>query len=149
LVRLVLICVMEINYVYQRLRKDFGRSAKQFADAPTTALHETIGNPDQFGEFLMPKLQSVGVQHVSDTSEHSVSTERFELKGEGVLHVDGGWPKDVDPNEAEQTIRYRKKVEKDEDFIKAIKSLAEVADTCLRQNSAIDIYQDYFDGEFF
>jgi dynein intermediate chain 2 len=41
-----------------------------------------------------------------------VSTERFELKGEGVLHVDGGWPKDVDPNEAEQTIRYRKKVEK-------------------------------------
>lgn len=83
----------------------------------------------------MPKLQSVGVQHVSDTSEHrcvqctytldmkslssmcdlprSVSTERFELKGEGVLHVDGGWPKDVDPNEAEQTIRYRKKVERE------------------------------------
>jgi|LauGreDrversion4_2_1035121.scaffolds.fasta_scaffold1063232_2 hypothetical protein len=86
---------MEINYVYQRLRKDFGRSAKQFADAPTTALHETIGNPDQvslillelvqtvvlirlrrdffreqFSEFLTPKLQSVGVQHVSDTSEH-------------------------------------------------------------------------------
>jgi hypothetical protein len=38
---------MEINYVYQRLRKDFGRSAKQFSDAPTAALHETIGNPDQ------------------------------------------------------------------------------------------------------
>jgi dynein intermediate chain 2 len=78
-----------------------------------------------------------------------VSTERFELKGEGVLHVDGGWPKDVDPNEAEQTIRYRKKVEKDEDFIRAIKGLADVADACLRQNTAIDIYQDYFDGEFF
>jgi len=140
---------MEINYVYQRQRKDFGRSAKQFADVPTTALHETISNPDQFVDFLMPKLQSVGVQHVSDTSEHSVSTERFELKGEGVLHVDGGWPKDVDPNEAEQTIRYRKKVEKDEDFIRAIKSMADVADACLRQNSAIDIYQDYFDGEFF
>lgn len=83
-----------------------------------------------------------------------------------MLHVDGGWPKDVDPNEMEQTIRYRKKVEKDEDFIRAIKGLADVADTCLRQNSAIDIYQvranglarvtqrqhatpqDYFDGEF-
>ena len=38
---------MEINYVYQRLRKDFGRSAKQFADAPTAAVHETMGNPDQ------------------------------------------------------------------------------------------------------
>ncbi len=45
-----------------------------------------------------------------------MSTERFELKGEGVLHVDGGWPKDVDPNEAEQTIRYRKKVEKEWGF---------------------------------
>ena len=57
MVSLVLICVMEINYVYQRLRKDFGRSAKQFADAPTTALHETIGNPDQVRvQFFMTQL---------------------------------------------------------------------------------------------
>ncbi len=63
-----------------------------------------------------------------------------------MLHVDGGWPKDVDPNEMEQTIRYRKKVEKDEDFIRAIKGLADVADTCLRQNSAIDIYQVRVNG---
>jgi hypothetical protein len=44
---------MEINYVYQRQRKDFGRSAKQFADVATTALHETISNPDQVRALLL------------------------------------------------------------------------------------------------
>jgi hypothetical protein len=44
---------MEINYVYQRLRKDFGRSAKQFTDAPTTALNETISDPDKVSDLVL------------------------------------------------------------------------------------------------
>ena len=35
---------MEINYVYQRLRKDFGRSAKQFTDSATTALAHKLAS---------------------------------------------------------------------------------------------------------
>jgi dynein intermediate chain 2 len=42
-----------------------------------------------------------------------------------MLHTEGGWPKDVDPQELEHTIRYRKKIEKDEDYIKTIKVLGE------------------------
>ena len=42
-------------------------------------------------------------------------------------HVEGGWPKDVNPLEIEQVIRYRKKVEKDEYYINAIMSLAGVS----------------------
>jgi hypothetical protein len=60
---------MEINYVYQRLRKDFGRSAKQFADAPTTALHETIGNPDQVHDMMFVVLRCPN----SDSPSSSVS----------------------------------------------------------------------------
>ena len=37
-------------------------------------------------------------------------------------HLEGGWPKDVDCTEKEQTARYRKKVEKDEQYIKQIKA---------------------------
>jgi len=44
-----------------------------------------------------------------------------------VNHVEGGWPKDVNPLEIEQVIRYRKKVEKDEGYINAIMSLAGVS----------------------
>ena len=32
------------------------------------------------------------------------------LETRGMNHQEGGWPKEIDPSEAEQTIRYRKKV---------------------------------------
>ena len=41
-------------------------------------------------------------------------------------HVEGGWPKDVNSAEVEQTIRYRKKVEKDEAYIQTIQNLGTV-----------------------
>ena len=41
-------------------------------------------------------------------------------------HREGGWPKDVDPNEVEQTIRYRKKVEKDENYVNSVTALGDV-----------------------
>lgn len=45
------------------------------------------------------------------------------METRGVNHVEGGWPKDVNPQELEQTIRFRKKVEKDENYINAIMQL--------------------------
>lgn len=42
-------------------------------------------------------------------------------------HVEGGWPKDINPAEVEQTIRYRKKVEKDETYIATIMNLGKVS----------------------
>ncbi len=44
----------------------------------------------------------------------------------GILHKEGGWPKDVDSNDAEHILRYRKKVEKDEEYIRVVKLLGEV-----------------------
>lgn len=54
------------------------------------------------------------------------NTESFETDTRGVNHVEGGWPKDVNPLEIEQVIRYRKKVEKDEGYINAIMNLSGV-----------------------
>ena len=42
-------------------------------------------------------------------------------------HTEGGWPKDINPAEVEQTIRYRKKVEKDEAYIATIMKLGSVS----------------------
>lgn len=44
----------------------------------------------------------------------------------GILHTQGGWPKDVDVTDVEHTIRYRKKIEKDEEYAKSVKSLGDV-----------------------
>lgn len=48
------------------------------------------------------------------------------METRGVNHVEGGWPKDVNPLELEQTIRFQKKVEKDENYINAIMQLGSV-----------------------
>lgn len=56
-----------------------------------------------------------------------MNTERFETESRGINHVEGGWPKDVNPAEVEQTIRYRKKVEKDEIYMNTIQQLSNVS----------------------
>ena len=56
-----------------------------------------------------------------------MNTERFECENRGMNHTEGGWPKDVNPAEVEQTIRYRKKVEKDEAYIQTVMNLGKVS----------------------
>ena len=77
-----------------------------------------------------------------------MNTERVEYISVGMYHQEGGWPKDVDPTEKEQTTRYRKKVEKDEEYIRQIKSLGDSVEHSIMQNNAVDIYQEYFSGEY-
>ena len=44
-------------------------------------------------------------------------------RAQGMSHTEGGWPKDVDCTEAEHVIRFRRKIEKDEDYVRSIISL--------------------------
>ena len=73
-----------------------------------------------------------------------VNTERFETESKGINHTEGGWAKDVDASEVEQVIRYRKKVEKDESYVQAITDLGAVMEHTIKQNNALNIYEDYF-----
>jgi len=56
-----------------------------------------------------------------------VNTERFECESRGMNHTEGGWPKDINPAEIEQTMRFRKKIEKDEQYINTIQNLGDVS----------------------
>ena len=75
-----------------------------------------------------------------------VNTAAVVCISHGMSHSEGGWPKEVDPTEAEQVIRWRKKVEKDEDYIKQVVRLGAVVEELVKQNNAIDIYEEYFAG---
>jgi dynein intermediate chain 2 len=76
-----------------------------------------------------------------------VNTESFKYIPLGMCHMEGGWPKDIDPTEKDQTTRYRKKVEKDEEYIRQVKALGDAVEGDIKMNYAIDIYQEYFTGE--
>jgi len=77
-----------------------------------------------------------------------VNTESFKYIPLGMCHMEGGWPRDIDPTEKDQTTRFRKKVEKDDDYIRQVKALGDLVEHDIKLNYAIDIYQEYFAGEY-
>ena len=61
-------------------------------------------------------------------------------------HVEGGWPKDINPSENDQTMRFRKKIEKDDAYVHSVLGLCHNMELCVKQNNAVEIYEDYFCG---
>jgi dynein intermediate chain 2 len=47
---------------------------------------------------------------------------------------------------ADHACRYRKKIEKDEDYIKTVVQLGAAVEGLVKQNNALDIYEEYFAG---
>ena len=64
-----------------------------------------------------------------------------------MCHTEGGWPAEVDLTDGEQVARWRKKVERDEDYIRTVLQLGAIVEDLVRQNNALDIYADYFADE--
>ena len=56
-----------------------------------------------------------------------MNTVRYETENRGMNHTEGGWPKDINPAEVDQTIRFRKKAEKDDGYISIITRLGTVS----------------------
>jgi len=135
---------MEIVYVYTKKRAEFGRQCN-FSDRQAELHVDIVPDPSLAENFIERNPVDTGIQCVQEMSEHEVNTERFETSVRGINHTEGGWPKDVNPQEVEQVTRYRKKVEKDEMYINTIQQLGTVMEHCIKQNNAIDIYQEYFD----
>ncbi|NWX98550.1 DNAI2 protein, partial [Nothoprocta ornata] len=137
---------MEIVYVYTKKRSDFGRPCN-FSERAAEVAVDIAPDPGAAAAFVPRNPVDAHVQHASDMSEHEVNTERVEVETRGVNHTEGGWPKDINPHELEQTIRFRKKVEKDENYINTITHLGTLMEHCIKQNNAINIYEDYFGEE--
>lgn len=135
---------MEVVYVYTKKRNEFGRQAI-FSDRPAELQVDINPEPSLKDDFIYKDPVDIALQFTPDMSEHEVlarlwtliqshihtyiqvNTERFETENRGMNHVEGGWPKDINPAEVEQTIRYRKKVEKDEVYIQMVQDLGNVS----------------------
>ncbi|XP_062381957.1 dynein axonemal intermediate chain 2 [Sardina pilchardus] len=137
---------MEIVYVYTKKRSEFGRQCN-FSDRPAELHVDILPDPSLAANFIERDPCDVPTQCTQEMSEHEVNTDRYDSESRGINHVEGGWPKDVNPQEMEQTIRFRKKVEKDEHYINTIMHLGSLMEHCIQQNNAIDIYEEYFHDE--
>lgn len=108
---------MEIYHQYIKLRRQFGRHVK-LTDEGSEMIADIRPNEDHAKQHLLRNPVITVSQCIPEMSEHDANTVAVILASKAMSHVEGGWPKDVDYTEAEHTIRYRKKVEKDEDYIK-------------------------------
>jgi dynein intermediate chain 2 len=116
---------MEVVYVYQRKRREFGKQPL-FSDKLAELSCSISPDPTYMKNYVERNPCHLEVQATAEKSEHEVNTETASFTNRGILHSQGGWPKDVDASDVEHTIRYRKKIEKDEEYIRSIKGLGEV-----------------------
>ncbi|KAK9868043.1 hypothetical protein WJX84_000850 [Apatococcus fuscideae] len=136
---------MEIYRQYAKQRRDFGRHP-HFTDEGAEMLADIRPNEEHAKDHIHRNPVTTVTQVVQEMSEHEVNTNPVVFTSKVMHHVEGGWPKEVDYTEAEHVIRYRKKVEKDEEYIKAVAALGTSMEELVKANNAIDIYEEYFSG---
>lgn len=107
---------MEIYHQYVKKRYEFGRWPK-FVDEGAEMIADIRPNDEHASTVIDKNPVTTITQVVPEMSEHEANTSAVIYSTKAANHVEGGWPKDVDYTEAEHTIRYRKKVEKDEEYI--------------------------------
>ncbi|XP_037907219.1 dynein intermediate chain 3, ciliary isoform X2 [Hermetia illucens] len=134
---------MDLQYVYQKERKHFGR-AYTFADKNELLFNEP-SNRELSKDYICRNPVSQGTQCSHQMALSEANTERASFKPGGITHTEGGWPKDINMHDPEQTVRYRRKIEKDESYINQIMSLSKPMEHYIFQNNAVNIYENYFE----
>ena len=62
-----------------------------------------------------------------------INTDCASTENRGINHKEGGWPRDVNPQESDQTARYRKKIEKDETYTNTVLRLGQQMEHYIKQ----------------
>ena len=125
-------------------------------------------NYNEFSNYILRNPVSEGTQLGKQFALSEVNTVSTTTENRGILHTEGGWPKDVNFQDPEQTLRYRRKLEKDETYISQVPRMGEVrrfrkfsfnlshlsvtfllvicqkVESAILQNNAVNIYEEYF-----
>lgn len=115
-----------ISYNYQKERREFGRQCA-FADK-SQMLVSIPPNRDIFKDFVLRNPVHRSTETPKQMALSVCNTESVEFDSKGMMHNEGGWPKDINPNDVEQTVRYKRKIEKDENYINQVMTLSKVGE---------------------
>lgn len=119
-----LLCWFEMQYVYQKDRRDFGRQCT-FVDKSELLFSEPP-NRTLFKDYILKNPVDRWTQKTGQMSASEANTDRATYESKGVNHVEGGWPKDINLADPEQVVRFRRKIEKDESYIVQVMALTKV-----------------------
>ncbi|XP_063223643.1 dynein intermediate chain 3, ciliary [Bacillus rossius redtenbacheri] len=135
--------VGNIQYVYQKKRSKFGRPFLLHDEVPNTL--NIFPDKSLFDDYILKNPVEQASQCGPVFARCEVNTVRAEYTQHGMNHTEGGWPRDVNPADEEQAIRYRKKVEKDDMYLHALSQLSHSMEHYILQNNALNLYEVYFE----
>eukprot|EP00746_Dinoflagellata_sp_MGD_P124570 gnl/MRDRNA2_/MRDRNA2_59169_c0_seq1.p1 gnl/MRDRNA2_/MRDRNA2_59169_c0~~gnl/MRDRNA2_/MRDRNA2_59169_c0_seq1.p1 ORF type:complete len:574 (-),score=112.18 gnl/MRDRNA2_/MRDRNA2_59169_c0_seq1:23-1744(-) len=133
----------EYDFIYMKQRKDFGRYCA-FDDVEPKIVGAVERNLEAGDAYVDQTIFNCVLDNIPDCSVHSVNTARVQTKNRGMLHEEGGWPKEIDSTEAQDTAKWRKRLEKDPNFVGIVRQLTGQTVKCIEQNNTIDLFQHYF-----
>ncbi|BFF93739.1 dynein intermediate chain 3 ciliary [Drosophila madeirensis] len=135
--------MMGNQYIFSRERGRFGRQCL-FSDR-----NELLLSVHPNGRLRLKYILRNPCDMTTQLSKHmalsTALTENVSLDHHGMYHYEGGWNvKEVNILDEESTMRYRKKVERDDSWGVEVGQLLRDCMKMSSQNNAINIYQDYF-----
>jgi dynein intermediate chain 2 len=96
----------ELVKLYKNKRKNFGRPCN-FEDSELKIVGAVMQDPELMKNYIPRNPTTTVIDNIPELSEHSVNTERTVLAHKPMSHTEGGWPKEIDYQEAHETTKWR------------------------------------------
>ncbi|EEB18967.1 dynein intermediate chain 3, ciliary, putative [Pediculus humanus corporis] len=123
--------------------KNFGRQCV-FCDEGPKLIDDLKPDKAYMEKYIFKNPVEKGTQYAKIMSENQINTIRKDFADHGMNHLEGGWPKELDTNDEEAVLRFRKKIERLDNYILAMKHLTAPMEHAILQNNAVNIYEQYF-----
>jgi dynein intermediate chain 2, axonemal len=121
------------------------RNMPKFQDFDELIISVPNNKPLYKKKYKVVSPVEAAIQNCLDVAGTYVTTDNPTLAHIGITHVEGGWPKDINRLDEEQTARFRKKQEKDEAYLNQMKVMIKECEHAIFQNNAINLYENYFE----
>lgn len=133
--------------VINRQRKDFGQQCL-FSDDNKILIDE---KPDYVlqKKFIRKDPLHCAIQNVPEWAAAETSTVSTKYDSIGVNHIEGGWLKDLNMLDEEQTMRYKRRIERGPKYEYQMKHLSNRTEHIVYQNASINIFEPYFENNDF
>lgn len=131
------------SYSYAKERRRFGKQC--LFSEQNKVLESCMPDPSAARHFIRRDPVDNTNQRSVQFAASQLNTDSVELASHGINHIEGGWARDINPRDEEQTLRHRKKIERDDQYpIQMCAVLAPMVHAC-HQNTAVQLYETYFD----
>lgn len=130
------------TYSYVKERRRFGRQCL-FSEI-NKVLETVMPDRSEARNFILRDPVHNTTQLSKQFALSEMNTVNPEYVPHGVNHCEGGWPKDVNMLDEEQTLRHRKKIERDDQYPVQLNNILRPMLHAVNQNNAVQLYENYF-----